>query len=188
MIRTIVLVTAVVAATTATVHAGPLAAPGEPLAIAAPDTPGGAAAEVNVLWPVLGISELKVLVPVTRPGTFRGEVVLGTYLDYAQAIRSGRAFIIAALPGYRQFLGSGLHVELCATIGVRHETDHPGDGATLNDAYVRAWPTVGYQLELSPRFYANARAMVGILVYRQSHQDEEKKLAPAGDLNVGVRF
>jgi hypothetical protein len=146
------------------------------------------AAEVNVLWPVIGISELKVLVPVTDPGPWHGEVIVGSYLDYAQVVRSGRAFIIAAQPGYRQFLGGGFHVELTATMGIRHEANHPGDGATLNDIYVRAWPTVGYQYDFTPRFYANARALAGILVYRETHQSEEKKLAPAGDVNVGVRF
>jgi len=146
-----------------------------------------AAAEVNVLWPAIGISELKILLPASR-GSRRGEVVLGAYLDYAQVVRSGRAFIIAALPGYRQFLGAGFHVELCVNLGVRHEANHPGDGATLNDLYVRAWPALGYQHELSPRFYVNARARAGVLVYRQTHQDEEKQLALAGDLNVGVRF
>jgi len=146
------------------------------------------AAEVNVLWPVIGISELKVLVPVTDPGRYHGELVLGTYLDYAQVVRSGRAFIIAAQPGYRQFLGGGFHVELTATMGIRHEGDHPGDGATLNDIYVRAWPAIGYQYDFTSRFYANARAVAGILVYRQTHESEEKKLVPAGDVNVGVRF
>jgi hypothetical protein len=56
------------------------------------------------------------------------------------------------------------------------------------DFYIRAWPGVGYQVDITPRFYANARARLGVLVYRQTHQDEEKKLAPAADLNLGVRF
>jgi hypothetical protein len=148
------------------------------------------AAEVNVLWPFIGISEMKVLVPVVGHGERRGELVAGTYLDYAQIVRedSGKAFIIAALPGYRQFIAYGIHVELAFTVGVRHEQDHPMDGATLDDFYIRAWPGVGYQRELGERFYVNARARGGVLVYRQTHQDEEKKLAPAGDVNVGVRF
>ncbi|HEV7554696.1 MAG TPA: hypothetical protein VGO00_04520, partial [Kofleriaceae bacterium] len=83
------------------------------------------AAEVNVLWPVIGISELKLLVPVTAPGRWHGEVIVGSYLDYAQVVRSGRAFINAAQPGYRQFLGGGFHVELTAAMGIRHEADHP---------------------------------------------------------------
>jgi len=166
-----IAVAAVVASSVA--HAEPLAVERE--------TP---AAEVNVLWPFIGISELKVVFPVARGG----EVIAGTYLDYAQIVRSGRAFIIAALPGYRQFLAGGFHVELAATVGVRHETMHPGDGATLDDFYIRAWPGIGYEYAFTPRFYANARARLGVLIYRQTHQDEEKKLAPAGDLNVGVRF
>jgi hypothetical protein len=148
----------------------------------------GIAAEVNVLWPFIGISELKLVVPVVHDPQFRGSVIVGTYLDYAQVVRSGRAFIVAALPGYRQFVFRGLHIELAATIGIRHETMHPPDGATLDDFYIRAWPGVGYEYDITPRFFANARARLGVLVYRQTHQAEEKKLAPAGDLNVGVRF
>ncbi len=90
--------------------------------------------------------------------------------------------------GWRQFFAWGLHAELSIVAGVRHESDHPGDGATLDDLYVRAWPMAGYQLEISPRFYANARAGAGVLVYRQTHYAEEKKLAPAADLNFGARF
>lgn len=155
---------------------------------AAPADRDGIAAEVNVLWPFIGISELKLVIPVVHDPQWRGSLIVGTYLDYAQFVRSGRAFIIAALPGYRQFVFHGLHVELAASIGVRHETMHPPDGATLDDFYIRAWPGIGYEYDITPRFFANARARVGVLVYRQSHQDEEKKLAPAGDLNLGVRF
>jgi hypothetical protein len=144
-----------------------------------------AAAEINVLWPFIGISELKAVIPV---GDFGGQVIAGVYLDYAQVIRSGRAFIIAALPGYRQFLGHGIHVELAAIVGERHETMHPPDGATLNDFYIRAFPGIGYEYAFTPRFYANTRARLGVLVYRQTHESEEKKLAPAVDVNVGVWF
>jgi hypothetical protein len=175
------------AALAATVVAGlaPTAARAEPSGPAEHD---GIAAEVNVLWPFIGISELKLVVPVVHDPQLRGEVIIGTYLDYAQIVRDGRAFIIAALPGYRQFVFHGLHVELAATVGVRHEAMHPPDGATLDDFYIRAWPGIGYEYDVTPRFYANARARLGVLVYRQTHQDEEKKLAPAGDLNLGVRF
>ena len=149
------------------------------------------AGEVNVLWPFIGISELKVVTPVVaESSSTRGELVLGTYLDYAQIVRpnAGKAFIIAAIVGYRQFLGHGIHIELAPIIGVRHEKDHPSDGMTLDDGYVRAFVGVGYQYDVSPQFYVNARARLGILVYRSSHWDEEKKLAPGADVNVGVRF
>jgi hypothetical protein len=148
------------------------------------------AAEVNVLWPFIGISEFKVLWPIFGGRDFRGEFLVGTYLDYAQIVRpdSGRAFIVAAMVGYRQFFAYGIHAELAIDAGVRHEDHHPGDGATLDDIYVRAWPMVGYELELSPRFYVNARGGAGILVYRQTHWSEERKVAPGADLNVGARF
>lgn len=148
------------------------------------------AAEVNVLWPFIGISELKVIVPLFGREGGRGELVTGMYLDYAQVIRqnAGKAFIIAPIVGYRQFLFAGIHVELAADIGVRHESHHPGDDATLNDFYIRAFPAAGYELELSPTFYVNSRARVGLLVYRQTHWSEEKKVALAGDLNFGAHF
>ena len=143
-----------------------------------------------MLWPFIGISELKVIVPLFGRGGGRGELVTGMYLDYAQVIRqnAGKAFIIAPIVGYRQFLFNGVHLELAADIGVRHESHHPGDDATLNDFYVRAFPAAGYELELSPTFYVNSRARVGLLVYRQTHWAEEKKVALAGDLNFGARF
>jgi hypothetical protein len=149
----------------------------------------GPAGEVNVVWPVIGISQLKALIPVTG-GAYRGELVLGTYFDYAQIIRDsgGRAWIVAAQPGYRQFFAGGFHVELTAATGIRHERHHPGDDATLNDIYVRAWPAAGYQLALTSRVYVNVRATVGILVYRETHADEEKRFVPVVDGNLGVRF
>jgi hypothetical protein len=158
--------------------------PEQPLSVLRP------AAEVNVLWPFIGISEMKVLVPLFGGRDFRGELLTGVYLDYAQIVRTdkGKTFIIAPMIGYRQFFAYGIHAELALDIGWRHETGHPGDGATLDDAYVRAWPMAGYQLELSPRFYVNARAGAGLLVYRQTHYDEEKKVSPGGDVNVGARF
>jgi hypothetical protein len=146
----------------------------------------GVAGEVNVLWPLIGISQLKAIIPVSTSG----ELVTGLYADYAQIVRpnAGKVALIAAIAGWRQFLYRGLHAELTATIGVRHEMNHPGDGMTLNDGYVRAWPMLGYQLDISPRIYVNARGGVGVLVYRQSHWSEERKLAPGADINVGVWF
>lgn len=166
-------------------HAEPTSPPARP-----GPTEHGAAAEVNLLWPFIGISELKVVLPLFGRAAQRAEFVTGMYLDYAQIVRknAGKAFIIAPILGYRQFLFDGIHVELALTAGVRHESHHPGDDATLNDWYIRAWPAAGYQLEVSPRFYVNSRARVGLLVYRQTHWAEEKKVALAGDINFGARF
>lgn len=154
-----------------------------------PGTPR-AAGEVNVLWPFVGISELKALLPMGGSHSLRSELLVGAYLDYAQILREdkGKTFILALMLGYRQFFTRGLHAELAVDLGLRHETGHPGDGATLNDVYVRAWPMLGYQLEVSPTVYVNARGGGGILVYRQTHAEEEKKLVPAADINVGFRL
>jgi hypothetical protein len=146
----------------------------------------GPAGEVNVLWPLIGISVFKVLVPTTH----RGELVTGVYADYAQVVRpdAGKVALIAGVIGYRQFIAAGFHVELTAIAGVRHEQDHMPDGATLNDGYIRAFPTLGYQHALSPRFYINARGGVGVIVYRETHYSEERKLVPNIDINLGVRL
>src|SRR5262252_5252783 len=121
------------------------------------------AAEVNVLWPFIGISELKVLLPLFGNRNFRGEFLVGAYLDYAQIVREdkGKTFILASMLGYRQFFAYGIHAEVAVDLGLRHETNHPGDGATLNDFYIRTWPMLGYQLEISPTLYVNARGGVG---------------------------
>jgi hypothetical protein len=157
-------------------------------AAAEPDvTQSRVAGEVNVLWPLIGISEFKAIVPL---GDHRGELVAGIYADYAQIVRpnAGKVTLIAAIAGWRQFLYRGLHLELTATIGIRHELDHPGDGMTLNEGYIRAWPMVGYELALSPRMYVNARAGAGVLVYRETHWSEETKVVPGVDVNFGVWF
>jgi hypothetical protein len=152
------------------------------------------AVEANVLWPFIGIGEFKVLLPLFGNRQFRGELLAGTYADYAQIIGGrpndpGKVFILAPLVGYRQFFTYGIHLELGIIAGVRHEDNYEGQqGMTLNDFYVRAFPMLGWQWELSDRFYANARGGAGILVYRQTHEAEETKVLPAGDINVGFRF
>jgi hypothetical protein len=152
------------------------------------------AAEVNVLWPFIGISELKIVAPLVGDARFRGELVVGTYADYAQILgmRSsdpGKVWLLASLVGYRQFFTHGIHAELAVIVGVRHEANYEGEmGVTLNDFYVRAFPMVGWQRDLSPRFYANARVGAGILIYRQTHEAEEQKVAGAADVNFGARF
>ncbi len=152
------------------------------------------AGEVNLAWPFLGISELKILVPLVGGPSLRGELLAGTYADYAQAIGGrpndpGKVWILAPLVGYRQFIAYGIHVEVAAIVGLRHEDNYEGQaGVTLNDFYVRALPMVGWQGELSERFYVNARVGAGILIYRQTHEDQETKVLPTADLNFGVRF
>ncbi len=41
---------------------------------------------MNVAWPFIGISELKVLLPLFGGPQLRGELLLGTYADYAQIL------------------------------------------------------------------------------------------------------
>ena len=152
------------------------------------------AGEVNVAWPFIGISEFKVLVPLFGGTNLRGELLAGTYADYAQAIGGrpkdpGKVWILAPLIGYRQFFAYGIHVEVAAIVGLRHEDNYEGQvGVTLNDFYVRALPMAGWQWELSDRFYLNARVGAGILIYRQTHEGQETKVLPTGDLNFGFRF
>ncbi len=113
---------------------------------------------------------------------------MGTY--YAQIFRrdAGKVSLLALKTGYRQFLAYGLHAELTVSAGWRHESDHPGDGATLDDLAIRAWPMVGYQFDVSSGFYVNSRAGAGIHIYRSTHADQKRKLVPTADVNVGVRF
>jgi len=153
-----------------------------------------AAGEVNVAWPFIGVSEFKILVPLFGGTNLRGELLAGTYADYAQAIGgrphdAGKVWILGPLIGYRQFFAYGIHVEVATLVGLRHEDNFEGQaGATLNDFYVRVFPMAGWQWEVSDRFYVNVRAGAAVLIYRQTHEDTETKVLPVGDLNVGFRF
>lgn len=163
-----------------------------PDAAAAP----GPSLELNVLWPFYpgGISELRLMLPLFGDHDLRGELLLGTYADYSWVIRRGEAkaagnvALIAIKTGYRQYLGWGLHAEVCINSGWRHEVDRPGDAKRIDDFIGRAWALAGWELELSPRFYVNARGGAGFLLWRTSHYDEEKKIAAGFDLNLGVRL
>jgi hypothetical protein len=152
----------------------------------------GVSAELNVLWPFYpgGISEMKVLIPIFGDEHLRGELLLGVYADYAWVVRreSGPTALIAAKTGWRQYFYAGIHAELSFTTGLRHEIEHPAGGGTRDDLISRAWVLAGYQHELSDRFYINARGGAGFLVFRTNHYDEEKKIAPGADLNLGVKF
>lgn len=154
--------------------------------------------EVNVLWPLFpgGLSELKVLVPVRRAAEpdWRGELLLGTYSDFATRFvraddRYGKVSILAALLGYRQFLRWGLHAEAAINAGWRHETHNVWDDTTLDAFSARLWLMSGYQHEWNPRVYFNVRAGAGIHLLRTDRfASHERKLAPAVDVNVGFRF
>src|ERR1700722_14948209 len=152
------------------------------------------AVETNVLWPFIGISEFKLLLPLFGDRQFRGELLAGTYADYAQILGGrpsdpGKVFILAPLVGYRQFFAYGIHLELGVIAGLRHEDNYEGQqGMTLNDFYLREFPMLGWQWALPHRSCATARGGAGILVYRQTPEPEETKVLPAGDINVGFRF
>ncbi len=153
--------------------------------------------ELNVLFSLLGISDLHLLLPVVRSGQrdFRGELLLGVYSDYSWGPLSrpsddyGKVVILAAKAGYRQYFTHGLHVEASAYLGWRHEAHNVHDDTTLDAAISRLWLFAGWQRDLGTRFYATFRGGLGIHLFRTDHLgDKERKLVPAGDLGVGVRF
>jgi hypothetical protein len=156
--------------------------------------------EVNVLWPFFpgGITDLKVLAPVVRRDrdALRGELVLGLHSDFGwgpltrPADEYGKVRFLGAKVGYRQFFAYGLHVDLSVNAGLRHEEDNVYDGTTLDSFSSRGWVFAGWQVDLSPRVYTNARGGVGIHVLRvgDPFADTERKYAPGGDLNLGIRF
>ncbi|MBK7399052.1 MAG: hypothetical protein IPJ34_22895 [Myxococcales bacterium] len=176
-------------------------ATGETNCPAPSDGPRSVAVETNVLWPFFpgGIFEMRVLVPVVRADRdFRGELVLGGYSDFASRVvrndEYGKVGNLSAKLGWRQFLVSGLHVEVSANIGWRREQNRPPSGAqtfpaTIDGFQTRLWFLAGYQHELSPRLYVNARAGLGVHVYRSdAYGGLEKRLVPGGDLNLGFRL
>jgi len=163
------------------------------------DYPRRPAFEVNVLWPFYpgGIVDLKVMVPVVRKlkGNWRGEIVAGLQSDFAwRFVREdrdeyGRVALMAVKLGYRQFLAYGLHVDVTVNLGWRHEEDNPIIDGTIDSFQGRLWLFAGYQHEFTRRFYANVRGGLGVHLFRTDElADRERKLVPAGDLNLGVRF
>ncbi|MGC4088700.1 MAG: hypothetical protein QM756_12540 [Polyangiaceae bacterium] len=156
----------------------------------------GVGLELNALWPFFpgGITELRLLVPVVNSGRrdFRGELVFGTYADFASRVirdeQDGKVRNLSGKLGFRQFLVYGLHVEVSANLGWRNETERP-DGNSYDAFHARLWFLGGYQHEFSRVFYANARAALGVHLYRSDRfASEERKLVPGADLNLGVRF
>ena len=140
------------------------------------------------------------MIPVLRVDQrdWRGEIVTGAYADYANWVvrgdDSGKVRNLSGKLGYRQFLVEGLHVEVSANIGWRHEEDRPPSGAAvfpsdIDGFQTRLWLYAGYQIEFTKRFYANARGAVGINVWRSdSYAYLEKEVTVGGDVNVGLRF
>lgn len=161
------------------------------------DRPRGVGLEVNMLWPFFpgGISEVRVMIPVVRTdrADFRGELVVGAYSDFATRVvrtsEHGKVAALAGKLGWRQFLVSGLHLEVSANLGWRHEENRPPDGVTIDGFAVRLWMLAGYQHEFTRVFYGNVRGGLGVHVYRSdAYASLERKLAPGADLNLGVRF
>lgn len=188
---------AAVFATALIMISAPAGAEIEPAPIGKAEASTGPALELNVLWPFFpgGLSDFKILVPVLRATerNFRGEAVLGLHSDFGwRSTReedAGKVAILAVKAGYRQFLFSGLHLDLTVNMGWRQEHDNPFDQTTLNGFVGRLWAMAGYQHDLSERWYLNARGGVGIHLWRTDRfGHEERPLAPAGDINVGVRF
>lgn len=176
------------------------AAPSAEPAVPAPPPPSErrtVALEVNVLWPFFpgGIGELRLMVPVVRTDErdFRGELVLGVYSDYASRIvrddSHGKVANISGKIGWRQFFVYGLHAEVSANMGWRHESMRPPNNLTIDGFQIRVWTLAGYQHEFSRTIYANARAGVGLHAYRSDEYAYlEKKVAVGGDMNLGIRF
>jgi hypothetical protein len=153
--------------------------------------------ELNVLWPFFpgGITELRFLLPLVRAheDTMRGSFVAGVYSDFASRVvrdeTHGKVANLSAKIGWRQYFIAGLHAEAAFNIGWRHEAMRPPNNETFDGFQIRLWTHVGYEHQISSRFYANLRGALGIHIYRSGpYASLEKKLAPGADLNFGVRF
>jgi hypothetical protein len=160
-----------------------------------------AAFEVNVLWPfVPGVFEVRVMIPVLRPDRqdWRGEIVTGAYADYANWVvrgdDSGKVRNLSGKLGYRQFLVEGLHVEVSANLGWRHEEHRPSSGSTvfppdIDGFQTRLWLYAGYQLDFSRSVYANVRGALGVNLWRSdAYAYLEKEITGGADVNIGFRF
>jgi len=153
--------------------------------------------EMNVLWPLLpgGISELRVVLPVMRAeeSTMQGALIVGTYSDFASRIvrddSYGKVANLSAKLGWREYLMSGLHVEVSANVGWRHEEHRPPNDMSVDGLQIRLWTLAGYEHAISPTFYVNARGGAGFHIYRSDELASLEKRVVAGiDLNFGARF
>lgn len=156
----------------------------------------GLGLELNVLWPFFpgGITELRGMVPLVNADQrdWRGELLVGTYADFANRIirgpEKGKTAVLAGKIGWRQFFVYGTHLEISANVGWRHEEARP-DGNEFDGVQARVWALAGYQHEFSRSIYANARGGLGVHLYRSDRfASEERVLSPGADVNLGVRF
>jgi hypothetical protein len=152
--------------------------------------------ELNVLWPFFpgGITELRGMIPVLNADKrdWRGELLVGTYADFASRIirkpEAGKTAVLAGKIGYRQFFVYGTHVEVSANVGWRHESART-DGNEFDALQARVWLLAGYQHEFSRAIYANVRGGFGVHLYRSDRfESEERIFVPGADVNLGVRF
>jgi hypothetical protein len=128
----------------------------------------------------------------------RGELVTGAYADnaswFVRGDESGKVRNLSGKIGFRQFFLYGLHAEVSANLGWRHESDRPPSDGTayppnIDGFQARLWVLAGYQDELSRSLYANARGGVSVNLYRSdTYAYLEKRVVPGGDINVGIRF
>jgi len=155
------------------------------------------AIETNVLWPLVpgGIAELRVMFPLLRSDKrdFRGELVAGTYADFANRIVRdetwGKVATLDAKLGWRQFLVQGFHLELDVNFGWRHEGPRPDGREAVDGFAARAWVMAGWQWEITRRLYVNARGGPGIHLFRtDAYGSTERVLTGGVDLNLGVRL
>jgi len=153
--------------------------------------------ELNLFGPFLGLTDDKLLIPVvrTRERMFRGELMLGTYTDFAwgpisrPADQYGKVWIIGVRPGYREYLACGFFVDTSLVVGWRHEEQDHHDGGTLNGFYGRLWANAGWQVDLTPNVFANVRGGAGLILWRtDAYGSSERTWQPAADLDLGVRF
>ncbi|MEQ1567533.1 MAG: hypothetical protein ABMA64_17965 [Myxococcota bacterium] len=164
------------------------------------ERPRDPALEVNVLWPFFpgGISDVKLVAPLLRPqqDAGRGEGIAGLHSDFGwgpltRPVDSyGKVRFLGVKLGWRQFVAWGLHLDLTANVGWRHEEGNVYDGTTLDSLNARAWTFAGWQVDLTERVYTNVRGGVGVHLIRvgDPYADTERPLAPGGDWNIGVRF
>jgi hypothetical protein len=157
----------------------------------------GPSLELALLGPFIGLTEEKVLIPVvrTRDPALRGELMLGTYTDFAwgpisrPADQYGKVWIIGVRPGYRQYLPCGFFVDSSIVLGWRHEELNHHDGGTLNGFYGRLWANAGWQVDVSPRTFFNVRGGAGLILWRtDAYGSSERTWQPSADVNLGVRF
>jgi hypothetical protein len=155
------------------------------------------ALEVNLFLPFFGIVDDKILIPVFHRdrAAWRGEAMLGVYTDFAWGPLSrktdgyGKVWLLAAKPGYRQYLAYGFFVDGSVYLGWRHEEHNIYDGGTLNGFVGRLWLDAGWQVDFGPRSFVNVRGGAGLNLFRTDrYGSTERVLLPLGDLNVGLRF